>query len=182
MRQRGFGYIEVVVGIAIIGALAAAAVGLYGEGKQAGHIAERALWEKRANAELAEANRKLAAALKRNHDLEEDFNRQLAQASGAYEKGIKDAQLQKDRFIAGVRSGSIVLRDPGRPAGGQSDRRAGPDTAAATPAPDGAGGCRLSPEASEFLWSEAARADQLAVKLTLAQRVIVAYYEACRVR
>lgn len=180
MRQRGFGYLEIVVAIAIIGAIATAAVGLYSEGKQAGQAAERVQWEKRANDELADANRKLAAALKRNRELEEDFNRELAQASGAYEKGIKDAQLQKDRFIAGVRAGSIVLRDPGRPAGGEGDRRAGPDTAAAATVPDGTSGCRLSPEAGEFLWSEAARANQLAAKLTLAQRVIVAYYEACR--
>lgn len=180
MRQRGFGYLELVIVAAIIVALGAAAVELYSTGKETGKQEERAAWLARDNEQLRDAQAALKAEQDKVRALEAKAINDLAAADKDNRKRLADEQKKHDDFIAGVRAGRIVLRDPGKPAAGpQACPGGAPAAAPAAGQPDGAGGARLSGEASEFLWSEAERANLIAVKLTYAQKIIAAYYAAC---
>lgn len=180
MRQRGFGYVEIIVGIAIIGALGAAAVGLYATGKEDGHQEEMAKWLERDNEELREAQNDLEAARAKVRASEAKAGKDVAAADAAHQRRLADEKQKHADFIAGVRAGRIVLRDPGETAPGPEACRGGAPAAPTAPGGgDGAGGVRLSREAGEFLWAEAERADLVAAKLTYAQQVIVAIYAAC---
>lgn len=106
--------------------------------------------------------------------LERDLATALTTVSAYYQGRIKDVDDDKNRFIAGVRNGTIVLRDPYK----ASTRAGGGITAEAlNPASgrDAEAGCELSAEASEFLYSEASRADKIVEQLGACQGVVEKY-------
>ncbi len=94
----------------------------------------------------------------------------LAAVSTDYQKRLTDAQAKTALALNAIRSGSVRLRDPGAQAcsGGASEAAA---TAAGR---DGATAGGLSGAASEFLLSEAARADSVVLQLTACQGVVTA--------
>ncbi|SNR73912.1 Bacteriophage Rz lysis protein [Methylobacillus rhizosphaerae] len=105
--------------------------------------------------------------------LERDLATALTKVSGYYQEKITNVEKDKTRFIAGVRNGTIKLRDPYQATGS-----VGGITAAALGATGGlnaTAGCELSGEASEFLYSEAARADKIVEQLTACQEAIWKY-------
>lgn len=106
--------------------------------------------------------------------LERDLATALTRVSGYYQERLTDVEQDKNHFIAGVRAGTIKLRDPYRP----SSRAGGGITAEAISTASGRDaetGCELSPEASEFLYSEAARADKVVEQLGACQGVVMEY-------
>lgn len=106
--------------------------------------------------------------------LERDLATALTKVSSYYQERLTDVEQDKARFIVGVRAGTIKLRDPFQ----ASTKSGGGITAEAlgtTGGRDAETGCELSAEASEFLYSEAARADKIVEQLTACQGVINQY-------
>lgn len=192
MKPRGFTIIQMGLAVAALGLLTALALAAKGyledvdeRAFQRGVAQTTALWEKRANQELADAQaeierlRTLKDAAARAHQAE------LHQAAQDYEKRRAENERSKDRFVADVRAGRVVLRDPGRtapPACPQAGGGAGSAPAAPVAGGDDAKGGGLSGEAAEFLLGEAARANAVVDQLTLAQRELRSTWEACKAR
>lgn len=108
--------------------------------------------------------------------LERDLATALTKVSAYYQGRIQDVDDDKNRFIADVRNGTIKLRDPYRPTGkaggGITTKALGGSSGR-----DGETGCELSREASEFLYSEASRADKVVEQLTACQGVVGKYLQ-----
>lgn len=172
MRSHGFGYLELVVGVAIVAALAAAGWGLYAEGKASGQAEERVVWQGKETKELTAANAEILRLTKLAQDAEAKRAEDLAKASADYQKGLADEKTKRDRAVAAARTGTLVLRDPGVAAG------ACPPGGAAAAAQPGAGGRdgpkagELSREAGAFLLELTGEADDVVRQLTACQAVV----------
>lgn len=173
--------------VAIVG-LALAIWLIYSTGKHHGQAAERQAWQAR---ELEQQQAYAAELAKLRAEKDAELGRlqgDLAKAEENYEIQKRRAANEKarnDRIAADVRAGRLVLRDPGAPAGEacSGPGPAGPATASPGDGPPPQPG-QLSSELAGFLWSEAARADEviedLEQRLTFAQDVIGAYYRMAR--
>lgn len=184
MRQRGYT-------VLLAGLGAAVAIGLmiftYHEGRRAGAAAERAKWQAReiVQQQAYDAERE---RLRKEKDAQlAQLQGRLAEADVDFEKmreAHRHEKARNDRVSADIRAGRLVLRDPGAPAPSEARGGEGGNRAAPAGGGDGeAGGkpCRLSSGLTEFLWTEAARADQVITELEeqlhLAQDVVTAYYK-----
>lgn len=83
-------------------------------------------------------------------------------------KDLKDELSKKDIAIAKLHSGTLVLRDPGN-----TNSCQGSTVTSSSSGDIETSGGKLSTELSEFLISEASRADQVVVQLQACQAVLV---------
>jgi hypothetical protein len=179
-KQRGFifgGSLGIYLAMAI--AAAALAIGMYAFGRSEGRKLERAEWTEQQNSDLRTANQAIDAAHKKAREQEARSAQKVAAVSTAYQKDLANANRAKDLAMAALRSGALVLRDPGA-ASGQAD--AGGTCQAATGPTRSDGGTPgqlpaasagfLSQRASEFLIGLAGEADQLAGQLAGCQAVV----------
>ena len=160
--------VQIYLVAAIAGLVALGAAGYKGYQLGGDHVrAEYAARDLKAQAE--------AAALTK--DTEEKYRAQeqahsqaVAQIANDYEGRLTDAQRKTTIALDAIRAGGLRLRDPGAQACGDP----APGTATATAGRNGAESGRLSGAASEFLLSEAARADAVVLQLTACQGVVTA--------
>lgn len=139
---------------------------------RSGHAAEHAAWADKQTAELTAANAKILDLTETARAKESLHAVELNNIANDMEEKLKNVELDKDRFIAGVRNGTVRLRDPYPAAVSASADKASPAPAAASRC-DGEARTELSGEASEFLYGEAGRADALANQLAACQAVIL---------
>jgi hypothetical protein len=147
-----------------------------------GEERERGKWQKREAKQVADYQAEIERVRLQRDGEAARFNAAIAAAAAKHRKEVANAKRKSDRFVADVRAGRVVLRDPGRSATAECPAGGGGETAGAS-APGGGNGAAaagLSLEAQEFLWSEAGRADGVVEQLGLAQSVITAYYELCK--
>lgn len=97
----------------------------------------------------------------------------LATVANDYERRLKDARGKTTVAMDALRSGALRLRDPGA-VGQQAGGNCAPETPPSTGKRDGEKGAGLSDQASEFLLTEAARADAYTEQLAACQAVIEA--------
>jgi prophage endopeptidase len=150
------------------------AASLFGVGRwqnDAGHIAERGVWQARANAELASANAKILQLSAEVRATEQRHASELDQVAAEYEKEKAHVAAQTDFVIAGLRAGGLRLRDPYTPAIPAGGDPAGQATPATSGGNGGTGG-ELSEQTSEFLIGEASRADEIVKQLQACQAVV----------
>ena len=160
-------YILLALVLAWIGSLAG--VGYWQN--EAGHTAERVVWQARDNAELAKANQTI-------HDTEEKYRAEERSHVMALE-AIGEAQNQKDQdnekktasLIAAAHAGAYRLSDPGTPANEPVDYHLS-KVASGPGLGNGSQGRELSKELAAFLTSEAGRADGLVEQLSSCQQII----------
>lgn len=183
MKQRGFGVLELGMALGILVAAGALVYGVksYLEGIRT--TADKAGYD-RALKEVAQRDKKEledSQALIASLTLERDTNAALhateqARLKRVRDKEIADAKAENDRMRAGIASGSIVLRDPGRAGEGSAwrlnqDGNSGRGQAGATTTVAGgsgqATGTELSRSLSANLWAEAERADEIRADLAL---------------
>ena len=181
-RQAGFGYIELGMAVAALVALAALAWavksyidGVDERGYQRGVEETTATYAKRDNEALRAAIDAKEKALARVRQLEDANAAEVTAAATEYQRRLADVRATHDRFVAGVRAGTIRLRDPGNPGGaarcaGGAAPQAGPGAGGR----DGAAGGELSGAAAEFLLGETARADAVVRQLQACQRIVEA--------
>jgi prophage endopeptidase len=136
----------------------------------AGHTAERALWQAREAAELAQANTRIVELEELARVREWLVARKLETISAQYEKEKADAQSKKLRDIAAAHAGTLSLRiaspcqDPARgeaaPAGAGAAGRDGPPTD------------ELPRALAAGLFALADEADEVVLQLTACQAIV----------
>ena len=182
-RERGFGLFELGM---IIAALALISGIVYGvkswldgideKGFQRGANETMVKYEKRDTEKLAKATARVKELEDQVRAEERRHTEQLAGISAQYQEDLANVEKAKRDFVAGVRSGRIILRDPGAAAGPRcpaSGGGAAGEIAAAASGRDGPAPGELSREAAEFLLDLAGEADAIVKQLTACQRVVV---------
>lgn len=164
--------------LGILAASIAALGGTYFYGVGVGKDKVEAVWQAREakiNADTAVA---IQAANAKTLAAERAGAKALASVSAGYQAKLKGVQIEKDRIIANLRAGTIRLRDPNAaapvcrdpvPATGAS--ASGHPSSPETELPVEPVGV-LPGRTSEFLVSEASRADKVVEQLTACQAVV----------
>lgn len=160
--------IYLVAAVAIMVALAGAGAEGFSLGEDHVRAADLAIALQDAKANAA-FTKKLQ---EKYRDKEQSWAAAQSAISAGYEKRIEDAKGKTLIALNALRAGSLVLRDPGtvRTSGGSSST----ETTACACGRDGAKASQLSEQSSEFLLSEAARADAIVEQLTVCQAVVTA--------
>ena len=157
----------------MIAALAAGvlAAGAYFYGRHEGRALERAEWVERDNDALREANRAINAAQEKARKQEQAHAEAQAQLTVDYEKDLENAETERDRALARVRSGELRLRDatPGctTAGGGGAETPTGAPGGAAAAAEGG-----LSRERDEAAVRLLAEADEVVKELNFCWAVV----------
>lgn len=191
-RTRGFSFIEIIGALLAAAALVGAIYGLVhyvGEWVKtrdagiftAGYDKAKKELAERDKKELEDADRQIAKMLADKLATDTAHAEAQADAKRIHDREVANAKSETAALLARVRSGDLVLRDPGAivRASGSGQPGAGgvagcvpTDTAAAAPGGSGqALGGRISDAASEFLLTEADRADEVASDLALCWRI-----------
>ena len=152
-------------------------VGAYFYGRSDGAALEAANTLKRDNKALVEASDKLEKAQARVAALEREDALSKAAASTKYQEDLKNVEDKKNRTIADLRAGLVRLRDPGRQH--QSNPGVVPERGPGDSGGDGKAGAELSGETSEFLVSEATRANKIVLQLTACQKELTTTIKTC---
>lgn len=162
----------------IVGALIALA-GAYGWGRYDGGEVEAASWRKRELQQQSDFNAKVQKLQEEYRARERAGAERLAAVSADYQKELVNAKTAKDRAVADLRAGRLVLRDPGAAGcatGGGAAAPAGAGAGGRDGAPPGelprAAEGVLSERASEFLIGLASEADEVARQLAACQGVV----------
>lgn len=140
---------------------------------------EQAAWDKEREELVAAGNARLAALQGELRKAEENYE--------IHSRRAADEKRKNDDIAADIRAGRLVLRDPGATATaptGEACRGQGAADPGAVAGGDAARGGKpgqLSLHLTEFLWTEASRADEviegLEARLALAQDTVLAYYK-----
>jgi hypothetical protein len=155
---------------ALVAAVLVAGAGLKGYGLGKDHV--RAEYAAR---DLQQANENAAFAQKINEGRrvkEQGWAKDLAAVSAHYQGRLTDAEAKTTLALNAIRSGSVRLRDPG--AKPETCRGSGSGITAPAGRRDGSTTGELSRLASEFLYSEAARADRHTEQLSACQAALLA--------
>jgi prophage endopeptidase len=165
MAAKQHGAIQIYAILAIAAVLSG--VGLYALGRSDGRDMERkATLAQKLKDQAAYAAEK-ARLQEEVRGKEEAYAKASSAADAAYEKGRRDGTVQTKRDLAAIRTGDLVLRDPG---GGRAPSGGGiRSPGAPTGKCDAEAGTRLSPEAAEFLLSLTGEADEVVKQLTACQ-------------
>lgn len=186
--QRGNVYIYIgaaLAGLALISALFFGAKSYldgvdsraFARGQQEAQVA----YEKRDNEALQNLNKRIVQLTAEIKEREDKYAADLSLLDTQYQKEKKDAKIRADRAVADVRSGVLRLRDKWRndalACSAERDRNAGTEATTASGGTTDTGGGELSKELTEFLVSEANRADEVVRKLNQLQVVTKKYLE-----
>lgn len=142
-----------------------------------------AAYQKRDNEALAAANKRIAELGIQIRAIEAKAAKDVAALDANHQKEIERAKNQAEHDVNAARSGALRLRDHWRDEArsciAARDRDAVSAAAGTTGVGNGPRGAELSAEATEFLLTEANRADAVVDKLTAAQALIRKYVEVC---
>ena len=137
----------------------------------AGKTSERAKWQGKQIAELAQANQTIVDLNNRYRELEHRLDDEINVLTTKYLKEKQNAQRKTDALVADARAGYLVLWDAHAMQAGVCGSG---ETTTPTSGSDGREGTQLSGETSQFLISEAGRADQIVLQLTACQGIVLA--------
>lgn len=186
-NAKGFGQADLMITAGVVLALVLLVAGALfyvaherAAGKEEGVTEEKGRWQAREAQELATANAEILRLQAAMDELERRLIREVANLEEKNRREMKDAERQKDADVAAARAGTLALRVPCKPAGGQGP---GVNTAAgavaAASGPDGAGTTELPRETTASLFSLANDADRIARKVGRLQDLVLVYYRAC---
>lgn len=135
-----------------------------------GRTLERALWLNIQNKELADAVKQVDELQKSARARESQYAKDSNTASTTHQKELSNVENDKTNFINGVRSGTIKLRIPTSSVQPNGSKTSAANTSASRC--DEKTDTELPNETSEFLYSEAARADEIVSQLTACQYIL----------
>jgi type II secretory pathway pseudopilin PulG len=134
---------------------------------------------KAANKNLQKQIGKVADLQNRLRIAERTGAQNLVAAQSDKEKEVRNVRTEKDRVIAGLRADLVRLRDPWAKSAERKPEGAGSTTATAPGIVLPESGRELSEELGEYLVSEFARADEVAVELNYCRKVAREQNETC---
>jgi hypothetical protein len=174
MTQRGSVILLYLIGAAaVLGALFLIYQTIETNGYDRGRQETEARYAKRDNDQLRAANDRIQALQNEARAAEAAHAAALVAVSHKYQRTLNAQKTQFERDITAVRAGTLILRDPGHTETTANCGR-GAESAPGAPASgrDGETGGRFSAATSEFLLSEANRADSIVHQLASCQAVI----------
>jgi len=130
-----------------------------------GHDTARADCDNEQSAALMGAVKQIAELQEKNRLQQQ----QITVTADAMERTLKDETTKRDTIITDLRNNVISLRDKYARAPVACDL---PAAAPGSGVGDATPGCRLSQQTSEYLVSEAARADEVANQLAACQKIL----------
>lgn len=169
----------VILGVVIAWLGSVVSVGYWQNG--VGKESERVLWQARENKEVTDSNDFIIRNYAVNLALERQGAQDLNKTSIDLQEKLKNEKAKNDYYVAGVRNGTIILRQPvtrSEKAGGSISS----EVIASASGRDGETGAELSRETAEFLLGESERANQIVQQLTACQDVIVKDRKLCGVK
>lgn len=174
----GIGYI--LAGVALIAALGIVAYKLDNNGYKRGLSECQAAFAKRDNEALSKALSDLSTATKKVRDLEIRSQEDQGKVAKTLQSEIKKVTNEKDKTIAALNDGSLRLRVElaSRPSEGSGSSSG--SVSSSGQLNNGPTTAELSGKTSEFLVSEASRADSIVKQLTAAQAALLADREVCK--
>ncbi len=113
----------------------------------------------------------LVAALRKASDQERDFAQQMAYIDQQHQKEIHENQIASQRVIAGLRDGTVSLRDKFTSCKRSADSGSA-QAGASTCGGDGPASVQLQAEDAEFLILVAQDADRVADQLRACQAIV----------
>jgi len=152
-------------------------IGAYFYGRTDGVDLEAANALSRDNRALVESADKLEKAQAKVTALEREDALSKAAADTVYQEDLKNVEDKNNRTIAELRAGLVRLRDPGRQH--QSNPGVVPERGPGDSGCNGKAGSELSGETSEFLVSEATRANKIVLQLTACQKELTTTIKTC---
>ncbi|AXF38215.1 putative Rz-like lysis protein [Ralstonia phage phiRSP] len=164
--------------IAIIGALVLFAALFLGGVKLGTHVehnarlAEVADINARHATELAKAHKERADAEQRARDIEAQRAADMATLDAYYQKELSDAKTVSDRTIAGLRAGTLRVRERFTCPGGATRTGAAGQAGAGAGVGDAATRYGLQAEDVAVLLLEADRADEVTIALRACQAIV----------
>lgn len=168
-QQRGIadGWLYLIVLAVVVGLI------WYGCGElvQHGRDLQDAVWLKRENQKLADAQVKYKELDDKYRALERNWVEHDAQVSAQYEKEKAGELAKKDRTISDLRAGTLKLRIPVTACNG-TGRGLVPPPGATPSQRDGGTSAELSGPAAEFLISFASEADTIVRQLASCQALV----------
>jgi hypothetical protein len=168
-----------ILGLVVI--LASTHFGALMFGRNMANNAAKARLQKETEAKLVQMQSLMTENLRLSNEVrakEAEHANKLASFSQAYQEQLQNVRLEKDKFVAGVRAGNIRLYipQPARPAGDYPTL--GQITATASRCDAPAEG-ELPRDVTEFLYSEAGRADEIVNQLQACQEVVIEDRRLC---
>lgn len=155
-----------------------AAVGHWQHG--AGEVAERVIWQGKQTKELVATNSEITRLQKSVTDNKKISDASAFEISKHYQVELENVSTEKAKFIAGVRNGSIVLRQP-RSVPSAPTEGAARESGTSSSGCDETSGSELQEETSEFLYTEASRADEIVEQLQACQDLLVSDRLLCKI-
>ncbi|NNM68932.1 MAG: hypothetical protein HKM00_03000 [Gallionella sp.] len=159
----------------IIGGLLLWIASLIGVGSwqnDAGHTAERVVWQAKDNQELTAANAEILSLEEAARAAQQQHIQSLADIATQFEKEKQDAQIKANTRLAQYRAGAFRLRDPSAVSARTCGNQTG-QIATSTGGSDGGSPGELSGSASEFLLGLTGEADEVVRQLSACQAVVI---------
>jgi hypothetical protein len=168
-----------ILGLVVI--LASTHFGALMFGRNMANNAAKARLQKETEAKLVQMQSLMTENLRLSNEVrakESAHAAKLASFSQAYQEQLQNVRLEKNKFISTVRAGAIKLHIPKstRPTGDYTTVAEVNVTASRC---DASAEGELSRDVTEFLYSEASRADEIVNQLTACQAVVLEDRRIC---
>jgi hypothetical protein len=139
-------------------------------GNSVGTDSERIKWKDKESKEIVAANARIMELTGIARLVESKNAEALNEISKDYQEKLNHVSVEKEKFIASVRNGTIKLRIP------SNSKASGSSASTVTTSTSGCDGettAELPTEVSEFLYGEATRADEITEQLNACQEIII---------
>jgi prophage endopeptidase len=168
-----------ILGLVVV--LAASHLGALMFGRNMANNAAKARLQKETQAKLVQMQTLMTENLRLSNEVrakEAEHAEKLASFSQTYQEQLQNVRMEKDKFVAGVRAGTIRLRIP-QPARPSSNNPALDQVNAGAGRCDASAESELPRDVAEFLYSEASRADAIVNQLQACQAIVIEDRRIC---
>jgi hypothetical protein len=159
----------ILLGVVVLWLASVAGVGYWQN--DAGHTAERVIWQGRQNTELTAATIKIKSVEEAYRLEEQKHAEQLSTITINYQKELDNAKIKTDHLVQRARAGALRLRDPGTSTdatGGNKLPKTATGTSGRDDTPDGG----LSTDAAGFLLGLTGRCNLVSRQLSACQSIV----------
>lgn len=168
-----------ILGLVVI--LATSHLGALMFGRNMANNAAKAKLQKETEAKLVQMRELMTENLRLSNEVrakESAHASKLASVSQTYQEQLQNVRLEKDKFISSVRAGTVKLHIPKSTRPVSSYPTLGQVNATASRC-DASAESELPRDVTEFLYSEASRADEVVNQLSACQAIVLEDRRIC---